>query len=228
MQRLLYLFSLIILLGACKKEALQAYSSTALVYFYEAARNKTITDDSTTFSFAVMPATVQSDTIYLPLRIIGEAAKTDRQVGCELIAESSIADASCYEILPAIIPANSYTGAIPVKVNRMPVLKTKEMRLWIRIINSPDFKTGVSDQLKYLIRLNDFLSKPSSWRDNLFGKYSNVKFDLIIKATGVVDYTGLDYITERNLLQQCRNALYAYENEHGILYDENGEPVVFQ
>ncbi|MBV7533809.1 DUF4843 domain-containing protein [Chitinophaga sp. sic0106] len=227
MQRLLYLFSLIILLGACQKESLQAYSSTALVYFYEAVRFKTITDDSTTYSFAVVPDSIQSDTIYLPLRIIGEAAKTDRQVGCELITATSVADPATFEILPAIIPANSYTGSIPVKVNRAAILKTKEMRLWIQITNSPDFKTGVDDQLKYLVRLNDFLSKPSSWRDNLFGKYSNVKYDLIIKASGVADYTGLDYPAERNLLQQCRNALYAYENEHGFLYDENGELVVF-
>ncbi|SHM03699.1 protein of unknown function [Chitinophaga jiangningensis] len=227
MQRLLYLISFVILFGACQKESLQAYSSTALVYFYEAVRYKTITDDSITYSFAVVPDSVLTDTIYLPLRIIGEASKTDRQVGCELIAAASTADPSTFEILPAIIPANSYTGTIPVKVNRAAVLKKTEMRLWIQIINSADFKTGVSDQLKYLIRLNDFLSKPSSWRDNLFGKYSNVKYDLIIKATGVVDYTGLDYISERNLLQECRNALYAYENDHGFLYDENGEPVVF-
>lgn len=229
MNRIQYIWLLLLpaMFVACEKSELQSFSEEVMIYFFK-PRN-TPTPDSLTYSFAVRDAAVQFDTVKIPLRIIGMAAEEDRAVHYSVIADKSNAEPSSYALLPAVVKANEYATFLQVKVLRSPALKNQEMRLWLQLENSDDFKTGVDDQLKYLVKINDFLSMPASWpsMSSHFGKYSNTKYDLIIKATGRFDYTGVLFTEAEHLKQTSVNYLIAYEEANGPLYDENGDRVFF-
>ncbi|MGN6416488.1 MAG: DUF4843 domain-containing protein [Pseudobacter sp.] len=214
------------MLAACTKKDLMSFQAGDKVYIYKDTR--TTNNDSTIYSFAVKPDQLQYDTIRIPIRIMGEVKPVDRKVNYAVIADSSDAQTANYELLPAFIPANSFTGVLPVRVMRTAELKTKQYTLWIRIGNSGDLMPGVSNQISYLIRINDFLTKPVSWRDNYFGKYSNVKFSLLIRETGYTQFNGLGTSDLRFIAQSGKNAVMEWEAANGAtMLDENGEPVVF-
>lgn len=216
---------LTLLLAACEKKDLMSFQLEPKVYIYK--DNRTTNNDSILYSFAVKPDALMTDTIRIPIRIMGEAASSERKVNYSVVADQSDALPVNYELLPASIPANSFSSVIPVKIMRTADLKTREYRLLIRINNSEGLTTGVDNQLSYLIRINDFLSKPASWSDSYFGKYSAVKFALLIRETGYTQFVGLGYSGMRFIAQATRNAILAWEAEHGTtMLDENGEPVV--
>lgn len=210
----------------CKKDAIQSFELHPGVYIYKDSKIKT--KDSTLYSFAIKDESVLYDTVFVPLRITGEAAVSDRTVNYESINDSTTASQENYTLLPSVIKAGMYTGYLPVKVIKTPQLDTKEMKLWIRIIPSADFVTGPANQLSYLIRINNFLSKPSSWNEQYFGTYSQVKYGLIIRKSGYSEFTGLALNELRFIAQMCKNDLIDYEADNGHpMYDENGEPVIF-
>lgn len=218
---------LCILSSACKKDELLAFDEKPKVYIYKSNVIQLVPiRDSLTFSFAINPASLMSQTIFIPVRIIGNATNSDRKVNYEIMP-SSTANTENYELLPAIIKANSFEGTLPILIKRTAALKTKEGKLWVRIIASEDFDPGVADQLSYLVKINDFLSKPASWSNFYFGKYSNVKYDFIIKTTNYTTFEGLGVSEIRFIAQNCKNALLAYEAQNGTLYDEDRDPVVF-
>lgn len=50
-----------------------------------------------------------------------------------------------YELLtPTIIEKGKYTGQVKVRVKNTPLLKEKEVRLWLVLKESDDFSVGVS------------------------------------------------------------------------------------
>ncbi len=223
---ILFIFSIAITTIACKKEELLSYVYPPSVYIYK----RTATDpirDSITYSFAIRDKELKQDTVFIPIRIMGNVSDRDRSVRYQVMTSTS-ADPESYELLPAKIYAGQFEGRLPVAVKRIGSLKEKEGRLWVHLVPSDDFEPGVPDQLRYLIKINDFLSRPESWNDYIFGEYSNVKYDLIIKTTGYVTFAGLGNSEMRFISQNCKNALIDYEREHGTpLLDENRMPVVF-
>lgn len=212
---------------SCRKDELLSFTQKPKVYIYK----KTLAPvspvkDSATYSFAIKPLTVVKDTVFVPIRIMGDAAAYDRKVNYGVM-EVSDADPASYELLPAVIKAGSFEGRLPVLVKKTASLKQKEGKLWIRIMASDDFDQGVSDQLNYLIKINDFLSRPPSWSDYYFGKYSKVKFGFLIENTGYTAFDNLGVSELRFIVQNCKNALQEYEAQHGTLYDETNDPVIF-
>lgn len=216
---------LLMLCMACEKKDLMSFQLDPKVYFYK--DNRTTNNDSIVYSFAVKPDDLETDTIRIPIRIMGEAAFNERKVNYSIVADKSDALPANYELLPASIPANSFSSVIRVKVTRTAELKSKEYRLLLRINNSEGLTTGVDNQLTYLIRINDFLTRPASWSDAYFGKYSATKFAILIRETGYTQFVGIGYSGLRFVAQATKNAVLAWEAEHGTtMLDENGEPVV--
>lgn len=214
-----------LILFGCKKKDLMSFQSGDKVYIYK--DNTTINNDSLIYSFAVRSDALQFDTVKIPIRIMGVAKPSDRKVEYEVVPDVSNASTVNYELLPASIPANSFKGVLPVRLIRTPDLKTKQYTLVIRIKSSDDFAPGVNNQTSYLIRLNDYLTKPVSWKDNYFGTYSNTKFDLLIKSTGYIAFDNLGESELRWIARSTKNAILEWEAAHGTtMLDENGVPVV--
>src|SRR5690606_3696328 len=87
--------------------------------------------DSMTLSFAVMTETTMSDTIELPLRIVGQPVNYDRQVQVGVDAEKSTANPNAYKLLSAVVPADSYEGTMRIRVDRTEELREQEVKIWL-------------------------------------------------------------------------------------------------
>jgi len=230
---------------ACEKTALVEYVQPDMIYFY---KDPNLSEkDSLSYSFAIKSETMQFDTVQIPVRIMGTAKDYDRVVTWGTVDSLTTAVAGTdYEVLPAKVPAGAYTAYVPVRILRNAAQKTKEVRLLLEIRESKDFKPGIDDArggdwaypgagIRYLVKINDFLTKPNNWDSWLkyfFGSYSQVKYAFIIDVTGRAEFpdTGpnaLPYGQFQYFESVCRNALEAYEAEHGTLMDEFGNPVTF-
>lgn len=211
---------------ACKKDKMLSYDfgSGIVIYKNGIAQGR----DSLTVSFAIKNEAVQYDTVELPLRIVGSVSTKDREVKVSAISGLTTAPVANYEILPVMIPANSYEGLLKIKVNKTNDMKTKEVKIWLTLTDSDEFKVGPKEQSTYLIKVNDYLTKPSSWDNIRFGEFSQAKYGLIIRETGYSDFTGLLPEVLVFIATKCRNFLNQYFeiNEKEYL-DENEFPVRF-
>jgi hypothetical protein len=241
------IFLLLVVTGlytACKKSELTKFYEADNVYIYKDAFNTS--RDSILFSFAIRPAFLTVDTVKVPLRIMGSAQDRDRQVTVQVLADSSTAQQDRdFVILPTIIKAGEFTGFVPVLVKRSAAMKTAELRLMIQIGESADFKPGVPNSLpqspraggstKMLIKLNDYLTKPTNWDSFLtffFGSYSQVKYAFVINTTGRSEFltSGADPVSSSQMNYykvSCRNELADYKAANGPLIDEFGLEVSF-
>lgn len=231
---LLVALGTILFFVGCKKSELTKYDQPDKVYVYKLSSDAN--KDSATFSFALRPSAQLQDTVKIPLRIMGTARGADRQVQVNVVADSSTGVAGThYQLLPAIIPANSFTGYIPVLVKKTPDMKTTEFRLWVEVGTSADFQPGIPTSLRYLVKINNFFTKPSNWDSQLvgfFGAFSQVKYGFIINVTGRSEFSfsGTDAINSPMATYykvQCKNALADYNAANGTLYDEFGLPITF-
>lgn len=249
MRKLLIIFTLIpstllVFMTGCKKSEITSYEQSDMVYIYK--DYFATTNDSSSFSFAVKPASRLVDTVKIPLRIMGTAKGKDRVVNVRAIADSSTAVAGQhYDFLPTVIKSGEYTGNILVLVKRTADMKTADKRLLLEVVESADFKPGVPNTatnnpragggLKYLVKINDYLTMPANWNSApvfSFGTYSQVKYAFVINVTGRSDFptSGTDAVSSSQFLYYkliCKDALAVYEAANGPLMDENGIRVTF-
>jgi hypothetical protein len=246
LNRKLYLFIPVIfvwLVTACKKSGLTSYTQPDMIYVYKDFYNTN--KDSVTYSFAIKLNSVMTDTVKVPLRIMGNARDKDRTVAIQTVADSTTATSQQYTILPTIVKAGSFTTDIQVLVNRTPEMKTKEVRILLGIAASDDFLPGIPNTTAapsraggatlYLVKINDFLTKPSAWETVLstyFGAYSQVKYKFIIDVTGRTEFpiSGQDMVSPSQFLfykKLCREALETYNTNNSPLLDEAGMVVTF-
>lgn len=234
---------LLLWLAGCSKSELTAYEQPGSIYIYRQIYG--VTNDSVTSSFAIKAATLQVDTVFVSVRIMGNAVHKDRVVKLEAWADSTTAvEGVDYEFLPYVVPADSFTARLPVLIKRTAEQKTKELRLMLRVVASADFLPGAVGNtsgsipgatLKYLIKINDFLTKPSNWDSILvyyFGTYSQVKYKLIIDATGRFEFpiSGDNAVSTAGFIfyaLQAQQLQAEYQASNGPLLDENGNAITF-
>ncbi|WP_109700765.1 DUF4843 domain-containing protein [Chitinophaga deserti] len=238
------LFTCAFALGACEKSELVDYNQPDMIYVFKDFDSDV--KDSASYSFAIKDESLQYDTVFVPVRIMGTAKDFDREVKWAPVDSLTTAVAGTdYEILPAKVPAGAFSANIPVKVLRNTAMKTNEVRLMVEIRQSKDFAPGISDangsswympgaSRRYLVKINDFLTKPNNWDSFLkffFDTFSQVKYAFIIKVTGRSEFpsgsTGLPYAQFVYYETVCRNALAEYEAANGPLIDEFGNRVTF-
>lgn len=223
---MLSLVAVVVFMIACKKEGLQPFELPPAVTFYKAGIDQG--RDSLTVSFAVAKEEVILDTVELPIRIVGLAANHDRSVNVKVDSEKTTAIEDSYELLPGIISAGKNQGILRVILKRIPSLKEKEARLWIALDHSSDFQVGPKELSDYLIKFNDFLTKPASWDQIRFGEFSQTKYSLIIRETGYTDFSGLRPDVLLFIVSKCRLVLHDYQQLNGAeMLDENEIPVRF-
>lgn len=223
---MLSLVAVVVFMIACKKESLQSFELPPAVTFYKAGIEQG--RDSLTISFAVEKEEVIFDTVELPIRIVGLVANHDRSVTVKVDIEKSTAIEGSYELLPGIISAGENQGLLRVILKRIPSLREKEARLWIALDQSDDFQVGPKELSDYLIKFNDFLTKPASWDQIRFGEFSQAKYSLIIRETGYTDFSGLRPDVLLFIVSKCRLVLHDYQQLNGVeMLDENEIPVRF-
>ena len=243
MKRIIFALSLLLAVS-CTKD-IDAYQNDPRAYFWELtnalAPQQLV---SRTFSFAFVDSTVMVDTQYIPVKIEGFSENRDREFIAAVKTDSSTAvEGKDYLLLSGIIPANSFTGQLPVVLFRTPELKTTTLELQLYIADSADFKGGTVENNHYTLYWNDDLIKPNNWDTrpgliNYFGTYSVVKYKFIIS---ILHRSQFDFLTSRvydptkitpdqmsDYAAQLKTALKAYNDTHNPpLTDEFGVQVSF-
>ena len=134
-----------------------------------------------------------------------------------------------YTLQACEIPANEIDGQLRVVVRNAPELEKGEVRLRLRITDSPDLAAGPENERDYRIILTGRLTRPSDWLKQ-FGDYSVVKHRFIIEVTGKgTYYKEWKWAVVMHNIRLLNDALYKYNNSHPgkPLTDENGIPVTF-
>ena len=165
------------------------------------------------FSFIATPDL--ADTVLtVGLEIMGYAADVDREVNVE----------------------------VKVRVKNTPLLKEKEVRLWLVLKESDDFSVGVSGMNQSILKWSNRLIQPANWRwlRYYFGTYSTRFYEFIIEVTGRTEFPynhpdaslepmGVDEVEA--WANMVRDALDEYNATHDDVLrhddgDAKGQPVV--
>jgi hypothetical protein len=197
--------------------------------------------DSVVHSFKIIDATLQADTLYIPLHVMGNSAPVDRTVAVEVVTETSTVPASAYSIGEASIPANAFSGQIPVVIQRAVPgldLTSESARLALRLVTNEYFEPGIPGTSTYTVIWCDFLTQPATWSFiAAVGPFSQARYKFIIDTTGEVEFSAYEkgQYRVRTLLYRLREALASYNanpdnagRPEGWPYlDDDGTPLVF-
>lgn len=167
---------------SCQKTELKTYNADANVYFdlTEQAR------DSIVYTFAY-EMTRASDTLYIPVRLMGNRMGNQRHFQAYVEEDSSTARSNeHYEALSAEYPleADQGTGYVPLIIHNTRDLEEKSVSLILKLKASPDF--GIDDPrlIRTYIILSAQLEKPNWWDSwSPLGEYSRVRHQLFFIAT---------------------------------------------
>ena len=161
-----------------------------------------------------------------------------------------------FQILDTKIKANEISARVPILIKRASDLKTKQVRLYVKIETSAEFPLKIMNTKTnstfngepsstyvpgFLIKFSDQLLKPDTWDASgswfkfFFGNYSAVKYKFIIQVTGRTVWGdraryGADAPTGTEMYiyyAKLIAALYEYEQTNGPMMDETGNPVTF-
>ena len=184
-------------LAACQEEDGLLFNDKARVQLRQDASG---TFDDYSYSFIWSPTSVTRDSVYLPVRVMGGPADTDRRVTVEQVSEYDITytkdhwgyvtdsvvtertdkavagkhyvpfDSPEYESLMKI-PAGEVLGQIGIILLRDPSLGSEKVRLRVRLKANGDFELGESKYLERTITFSDMLEQPSNWASRYMNSY---------------------------------------------------------
>jgi hypothetical protein len=197
--------------------------------------------DSVARSFKMIDATLQADTLYIPLHVMGNSAPADRPVTVEVVTETSNVSSPAYAIGEASIPANAFHGQFPVIIRREAPgldLTSENARLTLRLVANEHFELGIPGTSTFTVVWCDFLMQPETWSlIAIVGPFSQARYKFIIDTTGETEFSAYDRgaYKARSLLYRLREALADYNADpsnagrpEGWPYlDDDGMPLVF-
>ena len=233
--------SCLLLITAC---FLAACSSTDEDFFYQdEPRVRLVGDyvwaagtDSITFSFVAYPSDVTEMEMSVDAQIMGEVADHNRVVNLSVDDSKTTATASMYTFPSTVtIPAGEAKATFPVVLKRDASLTSKKVRLYIKVDDSSDFKTGVNEENHITLIWSDVLSKPNNWSDlePFFGTYSDTKYRFMLTnsdGAGEFSTETMSWALLNSYRIRFQNALNEYNAAHpgNPLTDENGQLITFE
>ncbi len=236
-----YLFiSLIFLLAGCKEENIGQYDPQESMIEFRSGRSE--------FSFRFSDG-LPEQVVEIPLNIVGYPAAVERRATFAIVADSTTAAAGQYEIMDAIVPAESFTGTLRVKVINDRGADFEDVRVYLRAVSGDDFGTGPVQYRDHALYLTNKLVRPSKWTETgfistqLLGRYSTAYYAFIIETTGETNFPILSAEPGYNngqvwtvgytssLINNIKEALREYNRTHEtpLTHDDGaaaGYPVV--
>ncbi|SHL97224.1 DUF4843 domain-containing protein [Chitinophaga sp. CF418] len=236
----------ILFLTACGKDEISgSYNGQQSVYFiYNTNAVYSGGIDSVSYTFVEKSSTMRQDTVWLPVRITGNASDHDRAIDLVVVADKTTAIADVhYRLLSYNMPKDSFTTRLGIVLLRDVSLRDTAVVLALSLQSSKDFPLLMKDTMmadgtyynrsQARIIFTDRLIKPGNWDSYLvtfFGAYSETKLRFIASVLGIATFPSsgpdaLGYPTLQYYQNAVRNALLAYNADNGPLIDENGNPV---
>ena len=248
MKKIYCILSSMLLLASCQERHPAPFQDVTGVYFNNTSGLMAVTDSlDVTFVYEA------GDEVAVPVKVqlLGRAADQDRPIG--ITVRSDNAEEGVDYLLPdnAVLPAGASSTDYVVTLKRTEALKSERKMLLLQIHANECFDLPVDhivqvadtvSTLECRIYFSDMFTKaPSAWDENLVGKFSQQKFELICKVldidpgdfndTGVITLAKLLYISSEMTAYvegeaQKKDAGESYDEE--AFDPQTGEPLTFR
>jgi hypothetical protein len=172
--------------AACKKDEPSLFAEHDGIYF-------NTTSDSMYYTFAKYPNR-STDTVNIPVTVLGNAAATDRTITIEKVVEAGIngEEGVHYKLLSSyILPAGKFSTVVPVVIYKTGDMDSLLISFKIRLKENGDFVSGISAKTSMKIKVG-YLQKPPTWGEfagsqwagysTNFGTWTKTKYKVILDA----------------------------------------------
>ncbi len=170
----------------CKEDVPTIFGEPDGIYFSTAA-------DSFIYTFAKFPTRV-TDTLRIPVTVLGNAAETDRAISFEKVTGPDIngIEGIHYKLLqPYILPAGKVSTTLPVVVYKTGEMDSLSFSFKFLLKPNEHFVSGITAKAALKIKVG-FLQKPSTWGDltglqwagysTNFGTWTRTKYKVVLDA----------------------------------------------
>gem|GEM_PF-1225386 len=230
------------IMTSCSKEEIKFYDGTPNVYFYwSVEREFSWADlkDSTEITFAYYSARV-TDTVYnIPINVAAAPTDYDRVINFEVLPGSNAVKGKHYDwnADQLILEAGKNQAILPITFHRTEDMATDTIIMDIALKDSKDFKVNMSSVIldevtgkkrnltTWRIYVSDIVTKPGTWLDFLFGKFSLKKYKLISEVLNISysDFASVrDIPTVMGYATIVQRYLNLQRQNGNIIYDEDG------
>jgi hypothetical protein len=145
--------------AACKEDVPTIFAEPDGIYFSAPA-------DSMTYTFAKYPTRL-SDTLRIPVTVLGKPAGTDRTISLEKLSGADIngTEGVHYKLLqPYIIPAGKVSTMLPVVIYKTGDMDSLSFNFKFQLKANENFVSGISAKTSLKIKVG-YLQKPPTWGD---------------------------------------------------------------
>lgn len=233
--RLIYVLLGVLLFAGCEERNPALFEDISGVYFNNRSGSMTLSDSlDVTFVYE------KEDFMDVPVKVqlIGRPADHDRAVTVTVASEN--AEEGLDFMLPedSVFPAGAVELEYVVRLIRTDALKSQKKMISLTIHENEHFTLPVTEMvqvadtvstLNYRIFFSDMFTKaPAAWDENLVGKFTQRKFELICDVLDMdpADFNDPSVVTLAKLLYISAE-MTAYvkaeleKKEAGMPYDEN-------
>ena len=164
---------------SCSIDELDTWQEKGRVWFESS--------DDAIASFKQVEESATEMIIEIPIAMAGMIEDHDREISVEVTADKRDQDTR-YEIeRPVVIPADSISGALKVKVYKTANLAVVADTVNFSITSSGELETGVQSNLECRLIMVNKYTKPWWWYDYQCGIYSEAKHKVIFEVLGSDD-----------------------------------------
>jgi len=222
---------IVITLVSCKKNVLDATFKGDTEINISGSALEGAVADSVAFTFAIWPVTLKDTVITATVQIAGNLSDKDRTF--QVQADNTSTAVPTEYVLPSsfVIKANTTMTSFPIRIKHSTRLDANNttVRLILNLVQNDNFKPGVG-YTRLRVIWSNILIKPAAWDANLLysvGKWSKVKMQAVIDATGIRYYAGLSYAQQYAIAASTLVYVTNYNAAHpgSPLLDENGVQV---
>ncbi|MDR0545016.1 MAG: DUF4843 domain-containing protein [Odoribacteraceae bacterium] len=231
---------LALLFLSCRERVVHRYESENSIYFFRGSENYNtfVQVDSLSYNFTEKQPGRLRDTIHLRVLSAGFLSDADRAVRVAQTSPNALAGVHYADFDdPAlagrfIVPAGSARGELPIVILRDPSLRSRVVRIEIKLQENDHFKVVIPELSRFVIKVTDMIAKPSNW-DFLWASYMGAwgpeKMRFLADYVGIADYEGAHDASEMLYYRSVAiEKLTEYNNTHATpLAEADGAPVTF-
>ena len=180
------LFAAILPFAGCKEDVPTVFAEPDGIYF-------SASSDSLYYTFAKYPNRL-SDTIKVPVTVLGKPSDKDRAIGIEKLSEAGIngTEGVHYKLLqPYTLPAGKVSTMLPVVVYKTGDMDSILISFKLQLKGNENFISGISVKTSLKIKVG-YLQKPPTWGELTglqwagyslnMGTWSKTKYKVILDA----------------------------------------------
>ena len=211
----------------CSESDFKTYNTNNYLQFVQSF------EDTTTVSFTFYPGI---DELLWPIEVEMSGAPSQEELSYSVVVDqeyTSAVEGTHFELVDDFSMAPmAVNDTCWVRLFRTADMETEEYQIVLRVVDSDMFLRGQLDYSVIVLRVNDKLTQPDWWNDNVtwyyLGEYSDKKFSLFIDVTGKADLTGASNSELRAYALQFKYWLQAQKEAGNTIREEDNEEMTVE